>query len=188
LVPPWYFFFGLFAWLNGTRWVSLLFSWFFLWFQFFLAVMDFLLLLSTHVGLCWPFMLVFAASVPVFSPSFSSGFGGLFNRSYLLVLSFELSYIFFLVYSLLPFPPVSSFHYCPLKFIFCPLLVWLHFFICSSHCYLLTFWSCYFFIYFCVILVFVAWLLIMVLLLLPFLFFHCAWFIGLSLPMPRFIS
>ncbi|KAL9388020.1 hypothetical protein Peur_021144 [Populus x canadensis] len=41
--------------------------------------MDFLLLLSTHVGLCWPFVLFFAASVPVFSPSFASGFGGLFN-------------------------------------------------------------------------------------------------------------
>jgi hypothetical protein len=63
-------------------------------FSYFLAVMDFLLLLSTHVGLCWPFVLVFAASVHVFSPSFSSGFGGLFNRSYLLVLSLELSYIF----------------------------------------------------------------------------------------------
>jgi hypothetical protein len=63
-------------------------------FSYFLAVMDFLLLLSTNVGLCWPFMLVFAASVPVFSPSFASGFGGLFNGLSLLVLYLELSYIF----------------------------------------------------------------------------------------------
>ncbi|KAL9350942.1 hypothetical protein Peur_058197 [Populus x canadensis] len=69
--------------------------------------------------LLWIAKLWGRASVPVFSPSFSSGFGGLFNRSYLLVLSLELSYIFFGLF-VAPFPPVSSFHYCPLSLFFVP--------------------------------------------------------------------
>uniref|UniRef100_A0A3N7ELN1 Uncharacterized protein n=1 Tax=Populus trichocarpa TaxID=3694 RepID=A0A3N7ELN1_POPTR len=133
----------------------------------------FLLQLSTHVGLCWPFVLVFAASVPVFSPSFSSGFGGLFKRSYLLVLSLELSYIFswsnrcfLLPLFLASIIALQVYFLSPVS-----LIALLYMFFTLLFAYLLIM---LFFFYFCVILVFVAWFLIMVLLLLPFLFFHCA--------------
>ncbi|KAI9397313.1 hypothetical protein POPTR_003G025032v4 [Populus trichocarpa] len=112
--------------------------------------MDFLLLLSTHVGLCWPFVLVFAASVPVFSPSFASGFGGLFNGSSLLVLSLELSYIFSLSIRCFLFPlflasiiALLSLFFVPCKFD-CTSLYVLHVVICLPFDHAIFFFLCYF--------------------------------------------
>ena len=127
---------------------------------------------TSIVNSCWPFVLVFRASVPVFSPSFPSGFGGLFNRSCLLVLSLELSYIFSWSIRCFLSPlflasiiALLSLFFVPCQFD-CTSLYVLHVVICLPFDHAIF--------YFCVILVFVAWFLIMVLLLLPFLFFHCA--------------